>query len=66
MGAKYTKGQAKATAKYMEDKHTFKVVVTNEQAEKYRAAAEAEGKSISKFFIECAEEKINHEEKCKS
>ena len=33
MGAKYTESQAKATAKYMKDKHTFRLVVTNERKE---------------------------------
>lgn len=55
MGSKYTKGQTKAMAKYMQDKHTFRVVVTNEKADQYRAAAEAAGKSINQFIIDCIE-----------
>ena len=54
MGSKYTKDQAKATAKYMQDKHTFRVIVTNKKAAQYRAA-EAAGKSINQFIIDCIE-----------
>lgn len=58
MGAKYTKGQAKATARYMESRHTFKVIVTNEQAQRYKEAAEAAGKSMNQFIIDCIEKNL--------
>lgn len=59
MGSKYTKGQAAATANYMKDKHTIRVVVLKEKAEEYKAAAEAEGKSLNKFIIDCIEKNLN-------
>lgn len=58
MGRKYTAGQAKATANYMRDKHTIKVVVTKEKADEYKAAAEKQGKSLNKFIIDCIEKGI--------
>lgn len=59
MGKKYTEGQAKATAKYMEDKHTIRVVVTKEKAEQYKAAADAKGfASLNQFVIDCIEKSL--------
>ena len=55
MGAKYTEGQARATAKYMEDKHTIKVVVTKQKAAEYKRMAESEGKSLNQYIIDCIE-----------
>lgn len=63
MGAKYTKGQAAATAEYMKNKHTIRVVVTKEKADEYKAAAEANGfPSLNKFIIDCVEKGINERE----
>ena len=36
MGSKYTEAQKRATANYMEDKHTIRVVVTKEEADRYK------------------------------
>ncbi len=36
MGSKYTEGQKRATANYMKDKHTIRVVVTKEEADRYK------------------------------
>lgn len=59
MGARYTKAQAKATAEYMKDKHTIKVIVTEEKAEIYKAAAKAKGyPSLSRFIIDCIEKNL--------
>lgn len=56
MGSKYTPGQAKATANYMKDKHTIRVVVTKEKAAEYKAAAKAKGfGSLNQFIIDCIE-----------
>ena len=55
MGKKYTAGRAKATANYMRDKHTIRVVVPKEDAERYKSAAEANGKSLNRFIIDCIE-----------
>ena len=58
MGAKYTAGQAKATENYMKDKHTIRVVVPREAADRYKSFAESEGKSLSKFITDCVEAQI--------
>lgn len=59
MGKKYTQGQAKATAKYMSDKHTIKVVVPVADADRYKEAAKANGfSSLNKFIISCVEKEL--------
>lgn len=63
MGVKYTPGQAKATEKYMQDKHVIKVVVTKDKAEEYKKLAKSEDKSLNKFVIDCIEEKVKQLEK---
>ena len=56
MGSKYTEGQKKATANYMKDKHTIRVVVTKEEADWYKKAAKERGyPSLNKFIIDCVE-----------
>lgn len=60
MGAKYTAGQAKATDKYMKDKHMIRVVVPKEDADRYKTLAESEGKSLTKFITDCIEAHINY------
>lgn len=59
MGAKYTECQKRATANYMKDKHTIRVVVTKEEADRYKKAAKEKGyPSLNKFIIDCVENKI--------
>lgn len=58
MGSKYTKGQADATARYMQDKHMIRVVVPKEDADRYKAEAEKQGKSLNKFITECIEKQM--------
>ena len=59
MGSKYTEAQKRATANYMEDKHTIRVVVTKEEADRYKKAAKEKGyPSLNKFIIDCVENKI--------
>ena len=59
MGSKYTEGQKRATANYMKDKHTIRVVVTKEEADKYKKAAKEKGyPSLNKFIIDCVENNI--------
>ena len=59
MGAKYTERQAAATAKYMQDKHTIRVVVSKEKADEYKAMAEAKGfSSLNQFIIHCIEKEM--------
>ena len=55
MGREYTEAQKKATAKFMEDKHTIRVVVTKSKAEEYKAKAKSEGKSLNQYIIDCIE-----------
>lgn len=55
MGSRYTEAQARATAEYMKNKHTIRVVVTKEKAEEYKELAEAAGKSLSQYIIDCVE-----------
>lgn len=50
MGREYTEAQKRATSKYMEDKHTFRVVVTKEQEEQIKAHAKAHGESVNEFI----------------
>lgn len=58
MGAKYTKGQADATAKYMSDKHMIRVVTPQEKAAEYKAEAKAEDKSLNQFIVDCVDSEI--------
>ena len=56
MGAKYTEGQRRATANYMKDKHTIRVVVTKEDADRYKRIASERGyPSLNQFIIDCIE-----------
>ena len=47
--------RGKATAKYMQNKHTIRVVVEKEKAEYYKKLAEKSGKSLNKYIIDCIE-----------
>ena len=59
MGSKYTEAQKRANANYMKDKHTIRVVVTKEDADRYkRIAAEKGYPSLNKFIIDCVEKEM--------
>ena len=59
MGSKYTEAQKNATANYMKDKHTIRVVVTKEEADRYKKAAEERGyPSLNKFIIDCIKKEM--------
>ena len=59
MGLKYTEAQKRATANYMKDKHTIRVVVTKEESDKYKKAAEERGyPSLNKFIIDCIKKEM--------
>ena len=59
MGKRYTEAQKRATANYMEDKHTIRVVVSKEDADRYkRIAAEKGYPSLNKFIIDCIEKEM--------
>lgn len=59
MGAKYTEGQKKAIMEYMKDKEQIKITVTSEKANQIRELAKGQGKSITRFIIDCID-KDNH------
>lgn len=58
MGKIYTQAQAKATAHYMQDKHTIRVVVKKEKADQYKELASDAGKSLNQFIIDCIEKAL--------
>ena len=59
MGSKYTEAQKRATANYMEDKHTIRVVVTKEEADNYKKVAKERGyTSLNKFIIDCIKKEM--------
>lgn len=58
MGAKYTEGQARASAKYMADKHQVRLIVPEADFERYKAEAERQGLSINQFVINCIEKEM--------
>ena len=55
MGGKYTDAQKKAANEYMKKMHTIRVVVTKEKANEYKMLAQAAGKSLNQFIIDCIE-----------
>lgn len=50
MGKEYTEAQKRATAEYMKNKHTFRVVVTKEREKQIKEHAEANGESVNGFI----------------
>lgn len=60
MGGKYTESQARATANYMSGRHTIRVVVPKEDAERYKGIARNKGKSLNQYIIDCVENDINN------
>ena len=59
MGSKYTEAQKRATANYMEDKHTIRVVVTKKEADTYKRIAKEKGyPSLNKFIIDCIKKEM--------
>lgn len=55
MAVNYTPGRKKATANYMKDKHTIRVVVKNEKFEEYMTIAQRKGLSLTQFIVNCVE-----------
>lgn len=47
--------QARATANYMKNRHTIKVVVKKEKAEEYKLKAKNKGKSLNQYIIDLIE-----------
>ena len=56
MGGKYTEAQKRATAKYQADKlDVVRIRVPKGTKERWRAKAEASGKSLQRFIIDAVE-----------
>ena len=55
MGAKYTQAQAEAARKYLDKLEEIKLRVPQEKKEEYKRRAEAAGKSLNQYIIDCIE-----------
>lgn len=63
MGEKYTEAQKNATMKYLKEKtDDIRVRTPKGTKDRWRAAAEAEGKSLQAFIIAAVEAAINNKE----
>jgi predicted HicB family RNase H-like nuclease len=58
MAGKYTEAQKKASQKYDSRFETIRIRVTPEQKIEYIRRAEASGKSLTQYVIECIEKGI--------
>ena len=55
-----SKAQQKAVAKYTKENYDeIKLLVPKGDKDKYKSAAESEGKSLNQFIVDCVEDKIN-------
>lgn len=61
MRGKYSESQRLATEKYMQDKHTIRVVVTKDKADEYKGLAAKAGKSLNQYIIDILEAHIDAE-----
>lgn len=60
MGDKYTDAQKKASMKYMKEKtDSIQIRATKGTKDRWRKAAEENGKSMNQFIIESVEDRIN-------
>lgn len=55
MGAKYTQAQANAARKYLDKLEEIKLRVPPGKKEEYKRRAEAAGKSLNQYIIDCIE-----------
>lgn len=55
MGAKYTQAQAEAARKYLDKLEEIKLRVPQGKKEEYKRRAEAAGKSLNQYIIDCIE-----------
>lgn len=59
MSRPYSQAQNKATQKYIKNNYDeIKIRVPKGTKDRYRLIAEAEGKSLNQFIIDCIEEKM--------
>lgn len=61
MGNKYTEAQAKATRKYLAKTVSIQIRVTEEQRDKYKAAASNKGMSLSQYIISLLNKEVDNE-----
>lgn len=55
-----SKAQQRAVAKYMKENYDeIKIRVPKGEKDRYKAMAEAQGKSLNQFIIECIEKELN-------
>lgn len=59
MGAQYTKAQAAASRRHLEKLDEIKLRVPKGKREEYKQQAEAEGKSLNQYIIDCIEKGRN-------
>lgn len=63
MGDKYTEAQKKASMKYLKEKtDSIQIRATKGTKERWKAAAEARGKSLNQMIIETMEAEIQKTE----
>lgn len=55
MGSQYTKAQAEAVKKYLNNLDEIRIRIPKGKKEEYKKMAEAEGKSLNQFIIDCIE-----------
>lgn len=55
MGAKYTQAQAAASKKHLAKLEEIKIRVPKGKKEEYKQKAEAAGKSLNQYIIDCIE-----------
>lgn len=58
MGKKYTPAQAKASAEYLKKFDDIRFRAPKGRKSIYKAAADASGKSLNQFIIDCIEKEI--------
>lgn len=63
MGGKYTEAQKNATAEYMKDKHTFRVVVTKNKEKEIKAHAKAMGESVNGYIKKAIDERMERDKR---
>lgn len=57
MGAKYTEAQAKASREYLKNLDEIRIRIPKGKKEEYKQAAEAAGKSLNQFIVDCIEKR---------
>lgn len=58
MGAKYTEGQQRASAKYLQGKHQVRLIIPEEDYQRYKGEAAKRMMSVNQFIVECIEKEM--------